>query len=69
MSSSTRRQQQERDNEYSSNTQQQQQRQQREATIRSIDETKGNIRRSIEEVIRELPKVFLNHYRFSKQNS
>jgi hypothetical protein len=55
MSSSTRRQQQERDNESSSNTQQQRQ-QQHEATIRSIDETKGNIRRSIEETRRELPR-------------
>src|SRR5215218_8982691 len=48
MSSSTRRQQHERDNEYSSDKQQQQ-----EATIRSIDMTKDNIRRSIEEVRRE----------------
>jgi len=55
MSSSTRRQQQERDNEYSSNTQQQQQ-QQHEATIRSIDMTKEGIRRSIEEVGREMPR-------------
>ena len=50
-SSSTRRQQQERDNEYISNTQQQ-----HEATIRSIDMTKDNIRRSIEEVRRETPR-------------
>jgi hypothetical protein len=50
MSSSTRRQQQERDDEYSSNTQQQ-----REATIRSIDETKDSIRRSIEEIRKEAP--------------
>ncbi|MFL6484405.1 MAG: hypothetical protein ACJ70Z_06810 [Nitrososphaera sp.] len=58
MSSSTRRQQQrERDNEYSLNTnQQEQQREQHEATIRSIDETKGNIRKSIEETRRELPR-------------
>jgi hypothetical protein len=55
MSSSTRRQQQERDNEYSSNTQQQRQ-QQHEATIHSIDMTKDNIRRSIEEVRRETPR-------------
>src|SRR5215217_822821 len=55
MSSSTRRQQQERDNEYSSDKQQQQQ-EQHEATIRSIDMTKDNIRRSIEEVRRETPK-------------
>jgi|SRR5215211_636877 len=54
MSSSTRRQQQERDNEYS-NTQQQRQ-QQHEATIHSIDMTKDNIRRSIEEVRRETPR-------------
>ncbi len=53
MSSSTRRQQ-ERDNEYNSgNTQQGEQ---HEATIRSIDETKDNIRRSIEEVRRDLPR-------------
>jgi hypothetical protein len=52
MSSSTRRQQHERDNEYSSDKQQQQQ----EATIRSIDMTKDNIRRSIEEVRRETPR-------------
>jgi hypothetical protein len=50
-SSSTRRQQQERDNEYISNTQQQ-----HEATIHSIDVTKDNIRRSIEEVRRETPR-------------
>src|SRR5215216_6277891 len=50
MSSSTRRQQHERDNEYSSDKQQQ------EATIRSIDMTKDNIRRSIEEVRRETPR-------------
>jgi hypothetical protein len=56
MSSSTRRQQQERDNEYSSNTQQQQRRQQQEATIHSIDMTKDNIRRSIEEVRKETPR-------------
>jgi hypothetical protein len=57
MSSSTRRQQQERNNEYSSDTQQQQrQQQQHEATIRSIDMTKDNIRRSIEEVRRETPR-------------
>jgi hypothetical protein len=52
MSSSTRRQQQERDNEYSSSNTQQQ----HEATIRSIDMTKDNIRRSIEEVRRETPR-------------
>jgi hypothetical protein len=52
MSSSTRRQQQERDNEYSSSNTQQQ----HEATIRSIDMTKDNIRRSIEEVGRETPR-------------
>ncbi|MFL6525041.1 MAG: hypothetical protein ACJ70Q_02735, partial [Nitrososphaera sp.] len=58
MSSSTRRQQQrERDIEYNLNTnQQEQQREQHEATIRSIDETKGNIRKSIEETRRELPR-------------
>ncbi|MDP8886462.1 MAG: hypothetical protein M3M91_01585 [Thermoproteota archaeon] len=50
-SSSTRRQQQERDNEYISNIQQQ-----HEATIHSIDMTKDNIRRSIEEVRRETPR-------------
>ena len=57
MSSSTRRQQQqqERDNEYSSDIQLQQQ-QQHEATIRSIDMTKDNIRRSIEEVRKETPR-------------
>jgi hypothetical protein len=56
MSSSTRRQQpQQEGNEQSINTQQQQ-REQHEATIRSIDETKGNIRRSIEETRRELPR-------------
>ena len=55
MSSPTRRQQQERDNEYDSgNTQQQ--RQQNEAIIQSIDMTKDNIRRSIEEVGRETPR-------------
>jgi hypothetical protein len=55
MSSPTRRQQQERDNEYnSSNTQQD--RQQHEATIQSIDMTKDNIRRSIEEIGRETPR-------------
>src|SRR5215213_6058285 len=54
MSSSTRRQQHERDNEYSSDKQLQQQ--QQEATIRSIDMTKDNIRRSIEEVRRETPR-------------
>jgi hypothetical protein len=52
MSSSTRRQQQERDNEYSSDKQQQQ----HESTIRSIDMTKDNIRKSIEEVRRETPR-------------
>jgi hypothetical protein len=51
MSSSTKRQQ-ERD-EYSSNAQH---RQQHEAAIRSIDETKEGIRRSIEEVRREMPR-------------
>jgi hypothetical protein len=51
MSSSTRRQQ-ERD-EYSSNTQKPRQ---HEAAIRSIDETKEGIRRSIEEVRREMPR-------------
>jgi hypothetical protein len=56
MASSTRRQQ-ERDNEYSSNTDQQQRHQQQhEATIHSIDMTKDNIRRSIEEVRRETPR-------------
>ena len=51
-SSSTRRQQQhERDNEYGSDMQQQ-----HESTIRSIDMTKDNIRRSIEEVRREMPR-------------
>ena len=39
------------------NTQQEeQQRELHESTIRSIDETKDNIRRSIEEVRRELPR-------------
>src|ERR687884_292086 len=38
-----------RDNEYSTH-------QQHEATIRSIDETKDNIRRAIEEVRRETPR-------------
>jgi hypothetical protein len=51
MSTSTRRQRQERDNEYISNTQEQ-----HEATIRSIDVTKDNIRRSIEETRRETPR-------------
>jgi hypothetical protein len=51
MSTSTRRQRQERDNEYISNTQEQ-----HEATIRSIDMTKDNIRRSIEETRRETPR-------------
>ena len=51
MSSLTRQQPQERNNEYSSNKQQQ-----HEATIRSIDETKDNIPRSIEESRRELPR-------------
>lgn len=53
MSSSTRRQQ-----ENSSNTQQQQQKQQQQhqATVRSIDETKNNIHRAIEEVRRETPR-------------
>ena len=55
-SSSTRRQREERDNEYVSNNTQQQLHEQHEATIRSIDETKGNIRRSIEEVRRETPR-------------
>ena len=54
MSSSTRRQQQERDGD-TSNTQQQQQ-QQHEATIRSIDETKDNIHKALEEVKRETPR-------------
>ncbi|MDQ3976315.1 MAG: hypothetical protein M3264_07310 [Thermoproteota archaeon] len=54
-SSSTRRQRQERDNENSSNIQQQQQ-EQHEATIRSIDMTKDNIRRSIEETRKETPR-------------
>jgi len=49
--STRRQQQQERDNEYIRNTQQQ-----HEATIRSIDETKDNIHRSIEESRRELPR-------------
>jgi hypothetical protein len=48
MSSSTRRQQ-----EHNTNTQQQQQ---HEATIRSIDETKDNIHRAIEEVRKETPR-------------
>jgi hypothetical protein len=52
MSSSTRRQQ-----ENSSNTQQQQdQQQQHQATIQSIDETKNNIHRAIEEARRETPR-------------
>jgi hypothetical protein len=50
MSSSTRRQQQERDGD-TSNTQQQ-----HEATIRSIDETKDNIHKALEEVKRETPR-------------
>jgi hypothetical protein len=54
MSSSTRRQQQERDGDTTGNTQQQQQ--QNEATIRSIDETKDNIHKAIEEVKRETPR-------------
>jgi hypothetical protein len=54
-SSSTRRQRQERDNENSSNIQQQQH-EQHEATIRSIDMTKDNIRRSIEETRKETPR-------------
>jgi hypothetical protein len=53
--SHSRRQPQQEGNEQSINTQQQQ-REQHEATIRSIDETKGNIRRSIEETRRELPR-------------
>jgi hypothetical protein len=52
MSSSTRRQEQERD-EYSISGQQPQQ---HEAAIRSIDETKEGIRRSIEELRREMPR-------------
>jgi hypothetical protein len=56
MSSSTSRErQQERDNEYSNNTHQQEH-DQHDATIRSIDETKDNIHRSIEESRRELPR-------------
>ena len=55
MSSSTRRQQHERDNEYSTDKQLQQQ-QQHESTIRSIDMTKDNIRRSIEETRKETPR-------------
>jgi hypothetical protein len=55
MSSSTRRQQ-ERDNEYNSSNTQQERQQQHEATIQSIDMTKDNIRRSIEEVGRETPR-------------
>jgi hypothetical protein len=55
MSSSTRRQQHERDNEYRGNTNQQQH-EQHEAAIRSIDETKDSIHRSIEEVRRETPR-------------
>jgi prefoldin subunit 5 len=51
-SPSTRRErQQERDNEYIRNIQQQ-----HEATIRSVDETKDNIHRSIEKSRRELPR-------------
>ncbi|MDQ3902476.1 MAG: hypothetical protein M3247_02305, partial [Thermoproteota archaeon] len=49
MSYSTRREQEERGNEYSTHEQHQ-------ATIRSLDETKDNIRRAIEEVRRETPK-------------
>jgi hypothetical protein len=57
MSSSTRRErQQERDNEYNNNIQQHEH-EQHEATIRSIDETKNNIHRSIEESRRELPRL------------
>ena len=56
MSSPTRRQQQERDNDYNSGDTQQQRQQQHEATIQSIDMTKDNIRRSIEEVGRETPR-------------
>jgi hypothetical protein len=55
MSSSTRRQQ-ERDNEYNSSNTQQQRQQQHEATVHSIEMTKDNIRRSIEEVGRQTPK-------------
>ena len=44
-------------NESNGNTQQEeQQRELHESTIRSIDETKDNIRRSIEEVKREVPR-------------
>jgi hypothetical protein len=56
MSSSTRRQQQERDNEYNSSNTQQQRQQQHEATIQSIDVTKDNIRRALEEVRKETPR-------------
>src|SRR5919202_2790249 len=49
MSYSTRREQEERDDEYRRH-------QQHQATIRSIDETKDNIRRAIEEVRRETPR-------------
>jgi hypothetical protein len=54
MSSSTRREQ-ERDGG-TNNTQQQQQQQQYQATVRSIDETKNNIRQALEEVKRETPR-------------
>jgi hypothetical protein len=56
MSSSTKRQQEY--DEYTNTQQRQQQRQQQqhEATIHSIDETKEGIRRSIEEVRREMPR-------------
>ena len=63
-SSSTRRQQQERDNEYISNIQQQ-----HEATIHSMDMTKDNIRRSIEEVRRETPRYSQTVTDFQKETA
>jgi hypothetical protein len=51
MSSSTRRQQ-----ENTTNTSHQQENQQHEAAIRSVDETKNNIHRALEEVRRETPR-------------
>jgi hypothetical protein len=63
MSSSTRRQQQERDGD-ASNTQQQ-----HEATIRSIDETKDNIHKAIEEVRKETPRYSQTITEFQNQTA
>jgi hypothetical protein len=71
MSSSPRRQQQERDGD-TSNTQQQQdqqQQQQHQATIRSIDETKDNIHKAIEEVKRETPRYSQTIIDFQNQTA